>query len=42
MGEQPAGAQITGAESLVLALEAAGVTDVFGLPGGAILPLYDP
>ena len=34
--------QITGAQSLVLSLEAAGVTDVFGIPGGAILPLYDP
>jgi acetolactate synthase-1/2/3 large subunit len=34
--------QITGAQSLVRALEAAGVTDVFGIPGGAILPLYDP
>ena len=42
MGEQSNGSQITGAQSLVLALEAAGVTDVFGLPGGAILPLYDP
>jgi len=34
--------QITGAQSLVYSLEAAGVTDVFGIPGGAILPLYDP
>ena len=34
--------QLTGAQSLVLSLEAAGVTDVFGIPGGAILPLYDP
>jgi acetolactate synthase-1/2/3 large subunit len=34
--------QITGAQSLVHSLEAAGVTDVFGIPGGAILPLYDP
>lgn len=42
MGEQSTGAQITGAQSLVLALETAGVTDVFGIPGGAILPLYDP
>jgi acetolactate synthase-1/2/3 large subunit len=42
MGEQSTGAQITGAQSLVLSLEAAGVTDVFGIPGGAILPLYDP
>ena len=42
MGEHSTGAQITGAQSLVLSLEAAGVTDVFGIPGGAILPLYDP
>ncbi len=34
--------QITGAQSLVYSLETAGVTDVFGIPGGAILPLYDP
>ena len=36
------GEKITGAQSLVHSLEAAGVTDVFGIPGGAILPLYDP
>jgi acetolactate synthase-1/2/3 large subunit len=34
--------QITGAQSLVRSLEAAGVEVVFGIPGGAILPLYDP
>jgi len=34
--------QITGAASLVAALEAAGVDTVFGIPGGAILPAYDP
>jgi acetolactate synthase-1/2/3 large subunit len=33
---------ITGAQSLVRSLEAAGVDTVFGIPGGAILPLYDP
>jgi len=33
---------ITGAESLVRSLEAAGVDTVFGIPGGAILPAYDP
>jgi acetolactate synthase-1/2/3 large subunit len=33
---------ITGAQSLVRALEAVGVEVVFGIPGGAILPLYDP
>jgi len=34
--------QMTGAASLIRALEAAGATDVFGIPGGAILPAYDP
>jgi acetolactate synthase I/II/III large subunit len=34
--------QITGAESLVRSLEHAGVDVVFGIPGGAILPAYDP
>ncbi|WP_370289677.1 acetolactate synthase large subunit [Nocardioides sp.] len=34
--------EITGAQSLVRSLEAAGVTDIFGIPGGAILPAYDP
>src|SRR4051794_10301662 len=33
---------ITGAEAVVRTLELLGVTDVFGLPGGAILPVYDP
>ena len=32
----------TGAQSLVRSLEALGVDVVFGIPGGAILPLYDP
>jgi acetolactate synthase-1/2/3 large subunit len=32
---------MTGAEAIIRSLEAEGVTDVFGLPGGAILPLYD-
>ena len=36
------GEQITGAQSLVRSLEHAGVTDLFGIPGGAILPAYDP
>ena len=35
-------AAVTGAQSLVTSLEAAGVTDIFGIPGGAILPAYDP
>ena len=34
--------QVTGAQSLVRSLESAGVEIVFGIPGGAILPLYDP
>ena len=33
---------LTGAEAVVRSLELIGVTDVFGLPGGAILPVYDP
>ena len=33
---------ITGAESLVKSLEHADVEVVFGIPGGAILPVYDP
>ena len=33
---------MTGAQSLVRSLEALGVDTVFGIPGGAILPLYDP
>ena len=33
---------MTGAQSLVRSLEHAGVDVVFGIPGGAILPLYDP
>ena len=34
--------QVTGAQSLITSLEAAGVKDIFGIPGGAILPAYDP
>nr|WP_313817753.1 acetolactate synthase large subunit [Citricoccus sp.] len=34
--------QMTGSQAIVRALEELGVTDVFGLPGGAILPTYDP
>ncbi|GIG27650.1 acetolactate synthase large subunit [Cellulomonas marina] len=32
----------TGAQSIVRSLEEAGVEVVFGIPGGAILPTYDP
>jgi acetolactate synthase-1/2/3 large subunit len=34
--------QLTGAQSLVRALEHADVDTIFGIPGGAILPAYDP
>ena len=37
-----AGTRMTGASALVAALEQLGVDVVFGIPGGAILPLYDP
>ena len=36
------GEQITGAQSLVKSLELVGVEVMFGIPGGAILPAYDP
>jgi acetolactate synthase-1/2/3 large subunit len=36
------GKTITGASALVQALEHAGVDVMFGIPGGAILPAYDP
>ena len=34
--------KITGAKALVQSLEHAGVDVMFGIPGGAILPAYDP
>ncbi len=34
--------KITGAEALIRSLEEVGVEVIFGLPGGAILPVYDP
>lgn len=34
--------KMNGAQSLVKALESAGVDVMFGIPGGAILPAYDP
>ncbi|MGV1034806.1 MAG: acetolactate synthase large subunit [Microbacteriaceae bacterium] len=40
--ETPVFEQLTGAQAIVRTLELLGVTDVFGLPGGAILPTYDP
>lgn len=33
--------RITGAQAVVKSLEALGVTDIFGMPGGAIIPVYD-
>ncbi len=39
---QSPSSSLTGAQSLVRSLESAGVDTVFGIPGGAILPLYDP
>jgi acetolactate synthase-1/2/3 large subunit len=44
-GDESAAAQpvvMTGAQALVAALEQLGVDVVFGIPGGAILPAYDP
>ncbi|HEU4331301.1 MAG TPA: acetolactate synthase large subunit [Lapillicoccus sp.] len=38
----PAPQQVTGAQALVKSLEQLGVDTVFGIPGGAILPAYDP
>lgn len=34
--------RMTGSQAIVRSLELLGVTDIFGLPGGAILPTYDP
>ncbi|TGO04231.1 Acetolactate synthase large subunit [Serinibacter arcticus] len=36
------GERMTGAQSIVRSLEAAGTEVIFGLPGGTILPTYDP
>ncbi len=36
------GEPVTGAQSLIRSLEAAGADNIFGIPGGAILPAYDP
>ena len=40
-GAESIGVRMTGADAVVRSLEELGVTDVFGLPGGAVLPLYD-
>ena len=42
MSETHPSADLTGAQSLVRSLEYAGAEVVFGIPGGAILPAYDP
>ncbi len=41
-GRDTNGENVTGAQSLVKSLEHAGVDVMFGIPGGAILPAYDP
>ncbi|MDI3408475.1 acetolactate synthase large subunit [Streptomyces cavernicola] len=42
-GQQTAPAeQLTGAQSLIRSLEEVGAETVFGIPGGAIMPAYDP
>jgi len=38
----PAGEQLTGAQAVVRTLEELDTRVVFGIPGGAVLPLYDP
>ena len=40
--ETTAATPMTGAQSFVRSLEAVGVDVLFGIPGGAILPAYDP
>ncbi|MDR2380627.1 MAG: acetolactate synthase large subunit [Bifidobacteriaceae bacterium] len=37
-----AGANLTGAQAIVKTLEELGVEVIFGIPGGTILPTYDP
>ncbi|MGW7427487.1 acetolactate synthase large subunit, partial [Streptomyces sp. NPDC054813] len=42
-GQQSAPVEhVTGAKSLIRSLEEVGADTVFGIPGGAILPAYDP
>ncbi len=40
--KQVAPQQLTGAQAVVRSLEEMGVDTIFGIPGGAVLPLYDP
>lgn len=42
MADEGSPKMLTGAQALVEALERAGVEVVFGIPGGSILPVYDP
>ncbi|MFI9242713.1 acetolactate synthase large subunit [Streptomyces sp. NPDC053086] len=39
---RPADETVTGAQSLIRSLEEVGADTVFGIPGGSILPAYDP
>ncbi|MCV7193986.1 acetolactate synthase large subunit [Mycolicibacterium brumae] len=41
-GDAVAPVQLTGAEAVVRSLEQLGVDTIFGIPGGAVLPVYDP
>jgi acetolactate synthase-1/2/3 large subunit len=41
-GQHSAPEHVTGAQSLIRSLEEVGADTVFGIPGGAILPAYDP
>jgi acetolactate synthase I/II/III large subunit len=34
--------QLTGAQSVIRSLEELDVEVIFGIPGGAVLPVYDP
>ncbi|PIF02698.1 MAG: acetolactate synthase large subunit [Propionibacterium sp.] len=40
--DQQASTELTGAQAMVASLEKLGVEVAFGIPGGAILPAYDP
>ena len=42
MADVDTAGELTGAQSLVKSLERVGAETVFGIPGGAILPAYDP
>ncbi|MBE3573572.1 MAG: acetolactate synthase large subunit, partial [Moorella humiferrea] len=40
MGDRTETKKLTGSEIIIKALQAEGVDTVFGIPGGAVLPLY--